>query len=163
MPITLRDVTAEDEDFLREVYASSREPEMAMVDWSSEQREAFLRFQFDAQDSYYRAQFSSASFQIVLNDGERVGRLYVLRDGGEIKILDITVLPRFRSNGIGSHVIEQILTEAARGGEPVKIWIEQFNPSQNLFRRLGFSVIAEDGYNQLLEFRSTAQKLTTAS
>ncbi len=52
MSITLRDETAEDDAFLREVYASSRADELALALWSQEQREAFLDSQFRAQHSY---------------------------------------------------------------------------------------------------------------
>jgi len=66
MTITLREVMPEDEALLREIYACTRAAELAMVPWSDEQREAFLRFQFDAQDSHYRSQFPEASYQLIL-------------------------------------------------------------------------------------------------
>jgi ribosomal protein S18 acetylase RimI-like enzyme len=153
MSITLREVTAEDEAFLLEVYASTRALELSLVPWSQEQREAFLRFQFDAQHSHYRTQYPEASYQIISNNAERVGRLYVLRDTAEIRILDLTVLPQHRNAGIGTLLMRDLLTEAEQTGKPVSIWVEQFNPSQTLFRRLGFSKIQEDGYNYLMQWR----------
>jgi|SRR6266404_886572 len=161
MAISLRDVTPGDEAFLREVYASTRAHELALVPWSDEQREAFLRFQFDAQDSYYHAQFPKASYQIVLKDEVPVGRIYVHTRDGETKLLDITILPQFRSAGIGTALIHELLDEARRTNNVVTIWVEHFNPSQNLFRRLGFSAVHKDGYNQLLEFRPLAQNHAT--
>ena len=155
MAIALRDVTPEDEPFLREVYASARAAELEMVPWSEEQKAAFLKFQFEAQDSQYRSQFTSADFQLIMNADAPVGRFYVLRTTDEIRILDITILPDSRSQGIGTSLIEQLLEEAAE--RAVTIWVESFNPSQSLFRRLGFSVVQEDGFNQLLEFRALAQ------
>jgi GNAT superfamily N-acetyltransferase len=153
MSITLREVTAEDEAFLLKVYASTRALELSLVPWSDEQREAFLRFQFDAQHSHYRTQYPEASYQIIFNNTERVGRLYVLRDTAEIRILDITILPQRRNAGIGTLLIRDLLTEAEQTGKPVSIWVEQFNPSQTLFQRLGFSAIQEDGYNYLMQWR----------
>lgn len=153
MSILLRDVTAEDEPLLREVYASTRALELSLVPWSDEQRAAFLRFQFDAQDSHYRAQYPEASFQVILNDSEPVGRLYLVRRSTEIKILDITVLPQHRNTGIGTTLLCELLAEAEQTARTVVIWVEHFNPSQNLFTRLGFSQIQEDGYNHLMEWR----------
>jgi N-acetylglutamate synthase-like GNAT family acetyltransferase len=161
MSITLRDVTPEDGAFLRGVYACARAHEMAMVPWSEEQKTAFLQFQFDAQDSYYRAQFPAAEFQIVMNDDEPVGRLYVLRAEDAIRILDITILPESRSQGIGTSLIKPLLEEATATKKPLHIWVESFNPSQTLFLRFGFTLAQEDGLNQLLEFRPLAQNLTT--
>jgi len=151
MTITLREVMPEDEALLREIYACTRAAELAMVPWSDEQREAFLRFQFDAQDSHYRSQFPEASYQLILKNTEPVGRLYVLRDATEIRILDITVLPQYRNAGIGTSLIRDVLAEADHSGQTVTIWVEQFNPSQALFQRLGFVKIQDDGYSDLFQ------------
>lgn len=154
MTITLREVTPEDETLLREIYACTRAAELAMVPWSDEQREAFLRFQFDAQDSHYRSQFPEASYQLILKNTEPVGRLYILRDETEIRILDITVLPQYRNAGIGTSLMREVLAEADRSGKTVTIWVEQFNPSQAQFQRLGFAKIQDDGYSDLFEYRA---------
>src|SRR2546421_4257743 len=114
MPITLRDVTPGDERVLREVYACTRAYELAMVPWNEEQREAFLRTQFEAQHSHYRSQYPNAKFQLILSDGEPVGRLYVLRESEAIRILDITVLPPHRKKGIGGSLIRNLLDEAQK-------------------------------------------------
>jgi len=153
MTISLRDVAPEDEAFLRAVYACTRAQEMSMVPWNDEQREAFLRFQFDAQDKYYRAQYPEAGFQIIEHNGEQVGRLYVSREPEQIRVLDITVLPQHRGRGIGSSLMRDMLLEADQNNQSVTIWIEQFNPSRALFDRLGFKIVQEDGYNNLLEYR----------
>ena len=154
MSILLREVTAEDEPFLREVYASTRALELSLVAWSAEQREAFLKFQFDAQNSYYHEQYPYAAYQIILNDNSPVGRLYVAKGPAELKILDITVLPQYRNAGIGTVLLRDLIAEAEQAGKCVRIWVEHFNPSQRLFGRLGFFKVEEDGYNHLLEWRS---------
>ena len=154
MSITLRDATAEDEAFLRQVYACTRAEEMALVPWTDEQREAFLRFQFDAQDSYYRSQFPEAAYQIILKDGAPVGRLYVYRNSTDMRILDITILPEHRAAGVGTSLIRDLQAEAEESNQPLNIWVENFNRSQSLFKRLGFLIVQEEGYNNLLEYRA---------
>ena len=153
MSITLRASSEEDEAFLREVYASSREQELAMVPWNDEQRAAFLRMQFDAQHSYYHAQFPEANYQIILQEGEPIGRIYVLRLPEEIRIIDITLLSQHRNAGIGTPLIRELMEEAERTGKAVNIWVEEYNPSRSLFSRLGFSKVHEEGFNWLLEYR----------
>jgi hypothetical protein len=64
--ITTRAIRPEDEPFLRRVYAGTREEELAVVPWSIDQKDAFLRMQFDAQHRYYQDQFPDASFDVVL-------------------------------------------------------------------------------------------------
>jgi ribosomal protein S18 acetylase RimI-like enzyme len=149
--ITLRDVTPQDEPFLRAVYACTRAQELALVPWTAEQSEAFLRSQFDAQDKYYRHQYPAASFQLILEGTQPVGRLYVLREVGSISILDITVLPEHRNRGIGSRLIRGLIEEAEGNGQAVSIWVERFNPSLQVFQQYGFAEIADDGYNCHLE------------
>ena len=151
MAITLRDTYENDAAFLLEVYRSTRADELALVPWDNEQKEAFLRFQFDAQHASYHERFPEASYSIILQDGERIGRLYVLREAEEIRILDITVLPRSRNAGVGTSLIRQLLIEASQTGKSVSIWVEHFNQSLRLFERLGFSKIQEDGFNCLME------------
>ena len=151
MAITLRDASDEDAAFLLEVYATTRANELALVPWDSDQKEAFLKFQFDAQHASYHERFPEASYNIILQDDEPIGRLYVLREDEAIRILDITVLPRYRNAGIGASLIRELLTEGGQTGKPVSIWVEYFNPSIHLFERLGFSRVQEDGFNCLME------------
>jgi len=152
MSITFRDIRDEDEAFLREVYACTRAQELALTPWNDEQREAFLRMQFDAQHSHYRAQFPDAEYKIILEDTEPIGRVYIRRTE-EIRILDITILPAYRNRGLGLAMIRELMAEGASSGKAVSIWVEHFNPSRNLFDRLGFSQIQDDGYSLLLEWR----------
>jgi ribosomal protein S18 acetylase RimI-like enzyme len=153
MPITLRDALPEDEPFLFEVYACTRAQEMALVPWDDEQRKSFLTMQFTAQHSHYREQFPNANYSVILRDDLPVGRLYVLREQGDIRILDITVLPEHRNAGIGTSLLQDLLDEAAQLGKKVGIYVETYNPSLRLFERLGFKSIAEEGHNFLMEWR----------
>jgi ribosomal protein S18 acetylase RimI-like enzyme len=152
MPITLRDALPQDEPFLFEVYASTRAQEMALVPWDDEQRKSFLTMQFVGQHSYYREQFPDANYSVILRDDSPVGRFYVLREKGEIRILDITVLPGYRNEGIGTSLIQDLLAEAAQTEKRVQIYVETFNPSLQLFERLGFKSIEEEGINFLMEW-----------
>lgn len=152
MSTTLRDADPDDQPFLLTVYASTREAELAQTPWTAEQQDAFVRMQFEAQDSFYRKQYPDADYKVILREGEPVGRLYIVRDDGLIRILDVTVLPEFRNRGIGSELIRGIVDEAAESDRKVHIYIETFNPSLQLFERLGFKSIAEEGINFLLEW-----------
>jgi ribosomal protein S18 acetylase RimI-like enzyme len=154
--IILRPAGPEDEQFLYQVYASTRAEEMARVPWEPAQQEAFLRMQFDAQLQHYRTHNPEASHDLILRDGVPIGRLYVARREREIRILDITLLPDFRHQGIGTPLIKELMVEAAGAGQPLTIYVESFNPSLRLFERLGFKKIEDDGINRLMEWRAAA-------
>ena len=152
MAITLRDAGPADEPFLLQVFACTRAAELAQVPWSDEQRDAFLQMQFNAQHSYYHGQYPDADYKIILRGDEPVGRLYVLREKDVIRIMDITVLPQFRNSGFGSELTRGVLDEAVESDRSVQIYVETFNPSLELFKKLGFSILQEEGINYLLEW-----------
>lgn len=152
--VTLRPVEPDDEPFLFIVYASTRMAELAQVPWDEAQREAFLRMQFEAQQYHYRKHYPDASHEIILLKGEPIGRVYVAREEQAITILDITLVPEHRSCGLGTPLIKDLQSEAARAGKALHIYVENFNPSLRLFERLGFSGIGDDGVNILMEWRA---------
>ncbi|HEY0376976.1 MAG TPA: GNAT family N-acetyltransferase [Pyrinomonadaceae bacterium] len=156
--VTLRPVASDDEEFLVQVYASTRADELAQIPWSEAQRAAFVRMQFDAQLLHYRTHNPAATYDIILLDGRAAGRLYVARRGYEIRILDLTLLPEHRGEGVGTFLVKQLVDEAARAGLPLNIYVESYNRSRGLFERLGFKKVDradDDGINYLLEWRRT--------
>lgn len=150
--VVLRDIAPEDEEFLHRLYASTREAELAQTGWDDEQKTAFLRMQFDAQHRYYVEQFSGASFQIVLLDGQPIGRLYVDRREDEIRIIDIALLAAQRNCGIGSGLMGELIAEAEEAGLPLRIHVERSSQALRLYRRLGFRDVGDTGVYLLMEW-----------
>jgi RimJ/RimL family protein N-acetyltransferase len=150
MTIELRPVTEADRSLLFDLYASTRELELAQVPWPPEQKQAFLEMQFAAQTRSYAANYPNATHEIICVDGEPAGRLYFDRNGS-FHILDITIAPARRNSGIGSEVLRRIVEEAERARKPVSIYTEIFNPSMRLFGRLGFQQKSVDGFLVLME------------
>ena len=152
--VDFRPITLEDEAFLDRLYASTRESELAVTGWDDAQKEAFLRMQFDAQHRHYQEHYTETSFDLIMLNGEPAGRLYLARWTEEFRIVDIALLPAWRSKGIGSGVIKDILREAQVHGLPVRVHVECFNPALRLYYRLGFQKIADKGVYYLLEWSS---------
>jgi ribosomal protein S18 acetylase RimI-like enzyme len=152
--ISLRPITEEDRDFLLRVYGSTREEELALAtDWTSEQKEAFLRMQFEAQHAQYHLHYPEARFDVVLVDGAPAGRLYVHPRENEIRLVDIAILPDFRSSGIGTALLQGLFAEAEAAGKPLTIHVEKFNRALALYERLGFRPIGDRGVYVLMEWR----------
>jgi ribosomal protein S18 acetylase RimI-like enzyme len=160
--ITLRPVVEEDEEFLCRVYGSTREPELALVDWDDTQKQAFVRQQFEAQHRHYHQHYRNTSFDVILVGGERAGRLYVARWSSEMRIVDIALLPAFRGRGVGTKLLRELQAEAADSGRKVSIHVERFNPAMSLYLRLGFQPVNEGDVYVLMEWRAPAQ-VNTAS
>ncbi len=149
--LTLRPVTDADMEFLFRLYASTREEELAAVPWTAEQKEVFLHQQFAAQHEYWQANYTDTTWDLVLLDGEPIGRLYVARWAEEIRIVDIALLPEHRSRGIGTALLRDIFAEGDREGKPVSIHVEIYNPARRLYGRLGFEDIEDKGVYILME------------
>jgi ribosomal protein S18 acetylase RimI-like enzyme len=152
--VTLRPIREHDRDFLRRLYASTREEELAEVtDWSAEQKEAFLTQQFGAQHYHYQTYYADASFELVLKHGEPIGRLYVSRWEREIRVVDVALVREARGRGIGTALLRDLLAEGERTGKTVSIHVERFNRALRLYRRLGFREVEEHGPYFLMEWR----------
>ena len=150
--IALRPVLDADREFLVRVYASTRDAELSQVDWAEGQREAFVRMQFDAQDTEYRRQNPAGSFDVIEVSGRPAGRLYVDRRPGDIRIVDISLLPEFQGVGVGGQLIAQLMAEAASSGRTLSIHVEIHNRAAELYTRLGFAVVAERGVYRRMEW-----------
>jgi GNAT superfamily N-acetyltransferase len=143
--VSLRAALPADRAFLREVYGSTRAEELAPVPWTDDQKRGFLDQQFDAQDTEYRRRYPRARLDVILVDGEPAGRLYVDRRPDAVHILDIALLPVFRSRGVGTGLLEELAGEAAAAGKRLTIYMEKFNPARALYARLGFQEVADEG------------------
>jgi ribosomal protein S18 acetylase RimI-like enzyme len=127
--LILRAVVPEDSAFLSALYASTRSEELAVVPWDDAHKDTFLRMQFDAQDAWYREHYSDASLDVNEVDGVPAGRLYVHRGDSELRIVDISLLSKYRGRGIGTSLLRDLLAEADAAGKSVTIHVERSNPA----------------------------------
>lgn len=151
--VALRPVADADRELLLRVYGSTRAQELALVPWSDAQKHAFVVQQFEAQDRHYRTQYADVSYDVVLVDGEPAGRLYVGRWPGELRIVDVALLPQARGAGVGTRLLRRLLDEAAATGRSVTIHVEPANPALRLYERLGFEVESEGQIYQFMRAR----------
>ncbi len=141
--LSLRPIGDADLPFLYRVYASTRTEELAPLPWSEEQKQAFLRMQFEAQHRHYQSHYAGDRFDLLLLGDEAIGRLYVGRWPSQICVIDISLLPDYRGRGIGTRLLRGLIDEAQAQHKNVSIHVEKNNPARHLYVRLGF-VIRED-------------------
>jgi GNAT superfamily N-acetyltransferase len=144
--LALRRETDDDRPFLEELYATTRWDEPGIAEWPSEPKTAFLRQQFGAQYAHYnRAYRPRSDFRILERDGRPVGRLYLFATADDVRIVDISLLPAERGQGVGGRLLQAVIDDAHAGGRTASIHVEEFNPAQKLYRRLGFREVSQDG------------------
>lgn len=153
--ITLRPITDNDQDFLYHLYANYREDELRVINWEQipMDKESFLQMQFKAQEKYYIENYIDAEFMIVFLQDKPIGRFYLHRKPEEIRIIDIILLSEYRNQGIGSNFFQDILTEAQTLNLPVRLHVEYYNRAINLYQRLGFRYLRDNGVYKFMEWQ----------
>lgn len=155
LPFELRPVTAEDNEFLYQLYCTTREDELNAAGFPHDQREPFLRMQFTAQKTHYEKFYSEAEHRIITSGEHAVGREYVNRAEDEILLVDLALLPEFCGGGIGTVLLEKLCDESKRTTKPLRLYAIKFNNrALKLYERLGFETIDDTGVYVLLEWRS---------
>jgi ribosomal protein S18 acetylase RimI-like enzyme len=150
--ITLRPATDADYDFMRRLYASTREAEIAHFPFDDAEKRAFLDQQFAAQFAHYDQHYPTCERRIIERDGTPVGRLWVDEWRDQIRLVDIALTPECRGLGIGSSLLRQVLDRGVAAVKPVTIHVEGFNPALALYRRLGFEPVDTNGVYLLMRW-----------
>ena len=144
--LSLRAVGPGDEEFLLAVYASTREQELAQVNWPEEMKQAFLRQQSDAQRREYESRYPDAEYDVILLDGRPAGRLWIGRDDEQIRLLDIALLPDAQGRGVGAALVTRLVEEARATGKRLRHMIFIMNEgARRFYERHGFVVFEEVG------------------
>ena len=140
----LRPATSEDEPFLRNLFATTRADELALLNWDENQKESFIAMQFNAQSRQYVMSYAHAQNSIILLNGVPIGRLILDRGEREFTLVDVALLPPHRGAGIGTGLIQDLLKEAAAAGKPIRLHVLTSSAAKRLYERLGFSRIGGD-------------------
>ncbi|MDK4717687.1 N-acetyltransferase [Rhizobium sp. CNPSo 4039] len=139
----LRSARLDDIPFLRQLYRSFRENELALMPWSPEVKEAFLDQQFNLQHRYYIATFPQTDFLIIEKDGISIGRLYLNVRTDIWHIIDIGFLPEWRGLGLGTATLKTIQdATAASKSSGITLHVDRNNRrAYQLYQVLGFKAV----------------------
>jgi len=152
--VELRPVSESDNEFLLSVYGSTRADEMAQVEWAEGQQEMFLRWQFDMQRREYDTRFPEAAYHVIVIDQEPAGRIWVGADDEQVRLLDIGLLPEFQNRGVGTGLVQRLMTYAANQDKALRHMVFVLNNNaERFYERLGFKQIEEFGAYKHMEWR----------
>lgn len=146
--LRLRSVTAEDQPFLLQLYATTRADELSALGWQDAQRDAFVQMQFVAQQRAYFA-YPDATFWLVLHDDAPIGRLYLQHADTTLRVIDLSLLPAYRNRGLGTALLAACFAQ----DKPVQLHVDKTNPALWLYFRLGFVPMEDKGVYLRLERR----------
>jgi ribosomal protein S18 acetylase RimI-like enzyme len=140
--VALRAASSADEPFLYELFADRRALELARVGWPEAAMRGFLDLQFRAQQQGYGGAFPHADHWVVVEGSAPVGRLLLERGADWHVVVDLVLLTRCRSRGIGTALMEAVLDDAADAGVPVRLTAAVSEPRLVAwYERLGFRVV----------------------
>ncbi|SFO48493.1 GNAT family N-acetyltransferase [Sphingomonas sp. OK281] len=162
--IALRQERDDDILFLTELYASTRAGELELLPhWTDSDKAAFVVQQFAAQRHHYRTTLTDVHFAVVEHGGQPIARLYVQLRRNAMQLIDITLRPERRGAGLGSALITAVIDSAVRRRLDVGLFVERYSAALPLYRRLGFTTLAEHDIYLEMERRQDAGQLKTAS
>jgi GNAT superfamily N-acetyltransferase len=75
----------------------------------------------------------------VCTDGAPIGRLMLSSAGSHIRLVNLTLLPDMRGQGIGSHLVNDLLREARGAGYTMHAAVAKESRAVGFLERLGFS------------------------
>lgn len=152
--VSLRAATDTDLPYLRQLYAGTREAEMAQVPWPAAAKAAFLDQQFALQHAHYLGHFRGARFLLLQRRFEPVGRYYLWRDDADFLIVDISLDRQMQGQGIGGALIERTKLMASGHGRGVRLSVRRDNDAaRRLYERLGFRPVPGDAHATHLSLR----------
>ena len=150
----LRPAREQDREFLFLLYSSTRADEIAALGWPAAQQQAFLRMQFNAQQRWYETAFAGAEHQIIESGSQPIGRIVVLREQGSWHLIDISLLPAYRAQGMGGELLRDLIRDCKQAGANLKLQVLNTNPARRLYERLGFISTGQDQIYTQMELRS---------
>jgi len=152
--ISLRPVRDEDIETIYKIYCSTAIEKLSLMHKLPDlQKENFLKHQFRLQHNHYINNYTNVYLGILENPDSVVGRLYIEEKNDELCIVDITLLPSFRSQGLGKEILKNILLYARSGSKKVILHVENANKAIRLYMKLGFCVVKDYGVYSLMEYK----------
>jgi GNAT superfamily N-acetyltransferase len=132
---TFRPATLDDVDFICDVIYLTDPGAPADPDAKASWREVAQGY---TTDQVLGKEPDSITY-VIEHDGERVGRLRVVRTAERHFIGGIQILPAKQNKGTGTAVINALLAEARERGLPLELNVSKHNPNaERLYVRLGF-------------------------
>jgi GNAT superfamily N-acetyltransferase len=106
-----------------------------------------------AQDEFFKNDWVSAAYEIILCDGIPCGYMCVEDRSKDIHVREIVISPQFQGKGIGSRLLRWVMDRAKIRQMPVRLGTQHANRAVALYRRLGFREFERTGTHILMEWK----------
>lgn len=147
--LALRAAGPADRHLIAAIYATTREEELRQVPWTDAEKRAFTEWQSGQQEAHYALHYPAAE-RLVVERGGPIGRIYVDGSGSEVRLMEVTLMPASRGQGIGTRLTRLVLEYADALGLPASLHVEPFNPAKRMYERMGFAVMETRGLYEFM-------------
>jgi len=146
--IALRPRQEDDEAFVRELFFSVRGPEFSVMGWPEPVLRDFLAGQSQLQNHHYANAYPNAANLVVTRHGTAIGRVILYPSPGDIRVVDIALLPQWRGHGLGAALLDAVKQQAKACHASVSLSVDLHNPARRLYLRQGFLPVRDNGVAQ---------------
>ncbi len=144
MDIQLKKKNESDDEFLFRLFGEIKIAELNLYAWPEPMKNQLVSMQYNAYKQMIKNEYPNVEDYVISANNEKAGRLQLdVKDSG-IRIINISLLPAFHGNGIGTKIIKDILAEADLKNKPVYLEVDRVNPAFNLYCKLGFEIYGQD-------------------
>jgi ribosomal protein S18 acetylase RimI-like enzyme len=149
IPFSFRPATASDYLWLWELKRLTMRPYVEQT-WGS--------WDEATQEEFFRRNFSSETVQIVLVGGQNAGLLNIEREPAELFLANVQIHPEFQNRGLGSAVIETVLSSAQSLGVSVRLQVLRVNVNAaKLYARMGFVTFKETPTHLIMRWQPSRE------
>ena len=97
------------------------------------------------QQAHFAGHYAPARNAVIVRGAADIGRISLSRHWRAVFLRDIELIASERNRGLGSAIVRAVLALARAEGRPVELFVLNCNPARNLYARLGFRVVGDDG------------------
>ncbi|MCB9979705.1 MAG: GNAT family N-acetyltransferase [Rhodospirillales bacterium] len=140
--IQLKLATEDDFEFFRQLHHDTMKPLVTeYFGWDEEE-----------QKEMQRKGFTLGRMQIIYADEIKVGCMQITNHENSIELEKIYISPECQGKGIGSSILNNLLTDASEQGKDVILSVLKNNKARDLYERLGFIVTGEAFYKYYMKY-----------
>jgi len=164
MQITLQPeaLTPEAVSLAYRLFAVDKLAELAAIGVPQPQAEDLVQMQWRGRALTYANQYPGAEDWIIsLEDGTPVGRYLLQKTPQGLRMIDFAILPEWRGQGIGTHVLQKLIHNTSTNGEVFSLRVEKNNRALNLYKRLGFTIVSGDEISFEMEWKPVSTVATS--
>ena len=151
--ITYKSIEDKDQSFIETVFRSTWEKKLSLTYLTEPQKHNFILTQLTAQLADYNLNYKGATYDIILYNNKPAGRLYLWETLKNIRVLEITLLPKFQGRGIGTEILTHIINSAKLKNKIVSLHVAHDNQAKKMYNRLGFKKSSSNITHDYLEFK----------